>query len=188
MSWQDDAAAYLRSHEGVVNHAYLDVVGLVTIGVGYMVPTGDAMALLDLRDQITSSPASEEEMRDEWATVHMQEKAHVASYYKQFCKLVLLDDEIESLLLSTIAGFGLNLTNRFQQFNSFPNPACVGLMDMIYSLGPQGLFHGFPRLCAAVDRKDWIACADECHRGHVSDERNAALRALFIQAATNRSI
>ena len=31
-----DAVKYFREHEGVVNHMYLDIVGLVTVGVGFL--------------------------------------------------------------------------------------------------------------------------------------------------------
>jgi GH24 family phage-related lysozyme (muramidase) len=39
----EDLKARLRQHEGVVPHLYLDTLGLVTCGVGHMVPSPDAM-------------------------------------------------------------------------------------------------------------------------------------------------
>lgn len=188
MTWRDEAATYLRQHEGVISWAYLDFVGLVTIGVGYMVPTADAMVSLDMvrvdsGDYVFPTEASIEDLRAEWGTINSQERAHVASYYKPFCKLRMQDSEIERLLLQTINGFAENLWKRFPALDTHPNSANVGLMDLIYSLGPQGLFHGYPKFCAAVDAKDWHTAAEECGRQKVSPERNAALRGLFLEAA-----
>lgn len=64
----------------------------------------------------------------------------------------------------------------------FPRPAQIGLIDMAYSLGAAGLFLKYPKFCAAVDRLDWPAAADESRRANVSDSRNDDLAAMFSAA------
>ena len=180
---QEDAVDYFRTHEGVVSHMYLDIVGLVTIGVGFMLPNPAAAQALKLVRRGTGKAATKEEKAAEWETVHQQRKAMRASTYKKFTQLDMPDDEIDKQLGVLIDGFARNLRNRFAKFDRFPDPAQIGLLDMIYSLGPKGLFVGFPKFCAAVDAQDWKACARESRRRNVSDNRNADLKQLFLDAA-----
>ncbi len=180
---QEDAVTYFRTHEGVVNHMYLDIVGLVTIGVGFMLPNPAAAQALRLVRRDTGKPATGEEKAAEWETVHAQRKAMRASTYKKFTNLDMPDAEVDKQLGVLIDDFVRNLHNRFPKFGKFPDPAQIGLLDMIYSLGPKGLFVGFPKFCSAVDAQDWKACARESRRRNVSDNRNADLKQLFVDAA-----
>ena len=181
--FQTDAAIeYLRRHEGVVNYMYLDVVGLVTIGVGFLLPNAAAALELALIRRDTGAAASDAEKRSDWESVHARPKAELAVNYRVFTRLDLPDAAIESALRARIADFSRNLQSRFPKFPDFPAPAQTGMIDMVYSLGAAGLFRGFPRFCEAVDREDWLACAQESIRGNVSEERNEALRELFLDA------
>ena len=179
---QEDAVTYFRTHEGVVSHMYLDVVGLVTIGVGFMLPNPAAAIALGLIRRDTGAPAAGAEKAQDWESVHEQEKAKVASTYKKFTKLDLPDSEINKELANRLMDFTRNLRARFPKFDQFPDKAQIGLLDMIYSLGPQGLFHAFPKFCAAVDAQDWETCALEGDRRNVSAARNADLKQLFLDA------
>lgn len=196
MSWEEEAAAYLRSHEGSRSFFYCDIVGLVTVGVGCMIPTAAAAAALSMVNRL-GEQASSAELGLEWGTIKAvgqpatavsdPSTAHTAEYYKQFCSLTMPDEEIQRLLLGKLDQFAGSLISRFPAFDTFPSKACVGLADMIYSLGPSGLYRGFPTFCAAVDRKDWKTCAVESHRQKVSASRNADLKALFENAAQGAS-
>ena len=176
------AVAYLRRHEGVVNHMYLDVVGLVTIGVGFMLPDAAAAKALNLVRRDSGDPASTDEKAADWEAVHSRPKAQLAADYRAFTRLYLPDAAIDGELTARVGGFARNLQNRFPQFQLYPAPAQTGLIDMVYSLGPAGLFRGFPKFCAAADREDWDACAQEATRGNVSPARNEDLRGLFLAA------
>ena len=180
---QEDAVAYFRQHEGVVGHMYLDVVGLVTIGVGFMLKNPAAAAALKLVRRDTGALATVAEKSQDWESVHAQEKAKVAASYKKFTQLDLPNSEIDRELASHLQDFTRNLTSRFPKFAEFPDKAQIGLLDMIYSLGPQGLFTGFPRFCSSVDAQDWKMCAEESERRNVSANRNADLKQLFLDSA-----
>jgi GH24 family phage-related lysozyme (muramidase) len=178
------AVKYFREHEGVVRHMYLDVVGLVTIGVGFMLPNPAAAQALKLVRRDTGAPATDEEKRRDWEAVRGQLKARRASAYRRFTALDMPDAEIDQRLITLIGDFARNLRGRFPKFDQFPDPAQLGLLDMAYSLGSRGLFVGFPKFCAAVDAQDWKKCAQESGRRNVSESRNAVLRQLFLDAAT----
>ena len=180
---QEDAVKYFREHEGVVSHMYLDVVGLVTIGVGFMLPNPAAAQALNLVHRDTGDAAAAAEKSQDWESVNAQEKAKLAGTYKKFTKLDLPDEEIDRELAGRLGDFVRSLRQRFPDFDEFPDQAQIGLLDMIYSLGPRGLFHGFPKFCAAVDAQDWNTCAREGVRRNVSDARNADLEQLFLDAA-----
>ena len=183
MFLMQDAVDYFREHEGVVSYMYLDVVGLVTVGVGFMIPDPGSAAQLNLVQRGTTTPATAAQKQQEWQTVHSQIKARPASFYKQFTTLDMTDAEINAGLAVRIQNFVVNLRQRFPQFDSFPAPAQLGLLDMIYSLGPRGLFTGYPKFCKAVDKQDWNTCAKEGVRRNVSASRNQDLAQLFLDAA-----
>jgi len=183
MFQQTDAVKYFRDHEGVVSHMYLDVVGLVTIGVGFMLPNPAAAQALSLIRRDTRAAATSDEKAQDWESVHALRNAMRASTYKKFTQLDMPDAEIDKRLSVLIDDFARNLGGRFLKFDKFPAPAQIGLLDMIYSLGPKGLFVGFPNFCAAVDAQDWKKCAKESKRRNVSETRNADLKQLFLNAA-----
>jgi GH24 family phage-related lysozyme (muramidase) len=180
---QEDAVKYFREHEGVIAHMYLDVVGLVTIGVGFMLPSPVAAETLKLIRRDSGAPATKEEKRRDWESVRAEAKAKRASTYRKCTQLDLPEAEIDRRLAELLEDFARSLRGRFPKFDRFPDTAQIGLLDMIYSLGPRGLFVGFPKFCAAVDQQDWRACARESKRRNVSERRNADLKQLFLDAA-----
>src|SRR5713226_6347252 len=120
---QEDAVKYFREHEGVFSHMYLDVVGLVTIGVGFMLPNAAAARALKLIRRDSAAPAAAAEKAQDWESVHAQDKAKRASTYKKFTKLDLPDSEIDRELESRLDDFAKNLSQRFPQFDEFPDKA-----------------------------------------------------------------
>lgn len=176
------AVEYFRQHEGVVNYFYQDVVGLVTIGVGFMIPSAASAADLEMVNRETNRAATAQEKSDDWANIKAQPKAMLASFYKPFTKLIMPDGAITAELTRLLDVFSGMLGRRFSQFAEFPPTAQVGLLDMVYSLGFEGLINSYPKFCAAVDRQDWGTCAAECSRQNVSPGRNADLKQLFLKA------
>jgi GH24 family phage-related lysozyme (muramidase) len=179
----ENAVEYLRKHEGVVNFMYQDVVGLVTIGVGFLLAKPASALALPLVRRDTGAPAAAEDKLAEWEAVHARPKAAPPRAYRDFTHLDLPEPAIDCELTARIEAFARNLRSRFPRFEQFPAPAQIGVLDMVYSLGAGGLFRGFPNFCAAVDREDWAACAYEADRRNVSPGRNDDLHQLFLKAA-----
>jgi GH24 family phage-related lysozyme (muramidase) len=90
--------------------------------------------------------------------------------------------EVRRVLESKLRAFAESLRLRFAAFDTFPATAQLALLDMIYNVGPSGLFNGFPKLCRAAERREWARCADECRRVGISAERNEDCRNLFLAA------
>ena len=60
----------------------------------------------------------------------------------------------------------------------------MGLLDMVYNLGPGKLFAEYPRLLRAVEAGDWKAAAAASHRRGPGEARNAWTQQQFLSAAT----
>jgi hypothetical protein len=58
----------------------------------------------------------------------------------------------------------------------------MALLDMIYNLGPAGLFKGFPHLVAAIQTGAWTQAAQHCMRRGPGEARNAWTREQFLSA------
>ena len=53
---------------------------------------------------------------------------------------------------------------------------------MIYNLGPDGLFKGFPHLVAAIQTGTWTHAAEHCTRRGPSPARNDWTQQQFLSA------
>jgi hypothetical protein len=174
---------YFTEHEGKINHMYVDSVGLVTVGIGRMLPDATAAQALPFVFKGTTQRAGLAEIALSWQTMHDQEKGHAASYYEQFTLLELPDADCDADFWHSVGGFTVTLRQRFPKFDGYPDAVQLGLLDMLYSMSQHELFAGYPHFCAAVDSQDWLVCAQECRRGGVSDQRNTDCAALFSSAA-----
>ncbi|MCC6587141.1 MAG: hypothetical protein IT168_10655 [Bryobacterales bacterium] len=178
----EEAVKYFRAHEGVVPHMYLDIVGLVTVGVGFLLRTPENAVAMPFVNRKTGKPATAAEKRADWAAVNAQEKAKLAATYKKFTQLDMTDADIDKRLGAFISEFAAALRRQFNDFDSYPQSVQIGLLDMVYSLGADGFQKGYPKLCAAVLKKDWAAAANECERKGVSPTRNKDCKQLFLDA------
>ncbi len=173
------AAAYFRKEEGVVAHMYLDThkPPLVTVGVGFMIPTSEAAAAYPFVNRNTSLPGTPARIKAEWTAVSKLPGGKVASWYKNHTAFDLPAVHIDRLLREKLQEFDAGLAKAFSL--EIPEDAHLGLLDMAYSMGIHGLTTKYPKFCAAARARDWATCAAECERGGVSKERNKSTRALF---------
>ena len=180
----------LKRGEGSVNHLYLDTVGKVTVGVGNMLPTAESAGKLPFRHRFSDNRANINDIIIEYGKIKQLPygKDRPASFYAPYCELYLPEREIDKLLGSRVQEFLKSLRMQFRGFDDYPEAAQLGIMDMIFNLGPTKLFAsaqdgGFPKFCLAVRQQDWATCANECHRRGIADERNNEVKNLFLEAA-----
>jgi GH24 family phage-related lysozyme (muramidase) len=173
------ALARTKQFEGSVNHMYLDSVGAVTIGVGRMLPDSAAAAELDLVRNGDDAPAGAQEKIDEFATVLGKTRGKLASYYKQYTTLHLIEATIDALLTEDLTRFVGRLAARLPEYDSYPVSVQEALLDMVFNLGETGLMDKFPKFIAAIQRKDWKAAADQCNRVGIAGSRNDETRRLL---------
>jgi GH24 family phage-related lysozyme (muramidase) len=182
MSYLDDSLAHLEIFEGTVPWMYLDTKGFVTIGVGELLASAakaETLAFVDPDGQ----PSTQDAILGEFNRVSGLVPARVAAFYRSPASPVLPHAAIDTLLMNHLNFFDGQLSTRFPQYARFPDPAKLGLLDMIYNLGQVGLFQHFPHFMASVDKQDWLGAAANCHRAGPSQARNDWTRQQFLAGA-----
>ena len=169
----------LEDFEGSIPWMYRDTVGKVTVGVGLMLP--DAAAATRLPFQLNSQPAAEAEIAAEFARVDALPMGRPALFYRSANQPELPQSAIDSLLLNVLTGFEGELKTRLPGYDALPDSVKLALLDMIYNLGPAGLFNGYPRLLKAVTAGNWSQAAAQCERVGPGAARNQWTRRMFLE-------
>jgi GH24 family phage-related lysozyme (muramidase) len=89
---------------------------------------------------------------------------------------------VDALLLHHLTYFDTQLSQRLANYLTFPDPAKLGLLDMVYNLGVTGLFRGFPTFMNHVQDENWAGAATQCHRNGPSLQRNDWTCQQFLAA------
>jgi GH24 family phage-related lysozyme (muramidase) len=161
---------------------YLDTVGKVTVGVGLMLPNlGTALALPFL---LGDTPATTDEITEDFARVANMIPGRRPIFYHAPGSPQLSTNEIQTKLAKVVNAFDADLRAHFTTYDGMPDPAKLALLDMIYNLGPSGLFNGYSTLMKAVQAQDWTLAAAQCRRHGPSAARNTWTRTEFLAAAT----
>ncbi|WP_433971971.1 glycoside hydrolase family protein [Tunturiibacter lichenicola] len=179
-TYLEQSLAKLKEFEGCVPWMYRDTVGKITVGVGLMLP--DAEAAQALPFTLGTSPATPEEIAAEYTRVDTLPLGRAPAFYKSPTALQLTQQTIDAKLTSVLEGFEADLRTQLPHYDTFPDTVKMALLDMIYNLGPAGLFKGFPHLIAAVDAGAWAEAAECCMRRGPSAARNAWTREQFLDA------
>ncbi len=181
MTYLEQSLEKLKEFEGCVPWMYRDTVGKVTVGVGLMLP--DAQAAQTLPFLLNNRPATPEEITAEYARVDAMTLGKAAAFYRIPASLELSQQTIDARLLSVLLGFEADLRGEFPRYDAFPDAIKMALLDMIYNLGPAGLFHGFPHLVAAIQSGNWSLAADHCTRRGPAPARNNWTKQQFLSVA-----
>ena len=170
----------LKEFEGCVPWMYRDTVGKITVGVGLMLPNLEAAAALPFFAGTRAATAHE--IAAEFARVDAMASGRPSSFYKLPSSLELPQQTIDSKLTAILRQFEGDLRAQIPHYDGLPDTVKMALLDMIYNLGPAGLFKGFPHLMAAVDRGAWAQAAASCMRRGPGPERNTWTREQFLSA------
>ena len=174
----------LHKFEGSVPWMYLDTGGVVTVGVGCQLSTPSSARGLPFLDP-SGIPANAGEILRNYEQVLKMEPGMKPEFYRTPSSVLLAETTISSLLMRRVKECDADLGSSYSfGYGSAPQPAKLALLDMLFTLGPHGLFRGFPELMTDVQHTDWAAAALHCHRKGVSKERNAWTAAQFKAAAS----
>jgi GH24 family phage-related lysozyme (muramidase) len=184
MADHQEVKAMLMIAEGTLPHMYLDTTGLVTVGVGHMIPNAQAAQGLTFVVRATGAASTPDQVSAEYANVSRQQKGMLAARYQEFTALNMTDAAIQDLLSADLAVIEAGVAARFAGYAGYPEPAQDALLDMAFNLGVAGLALHFPHLKAAAEAHDWATCAAQCHRNGISDARNQKTMALFQSAVS----
>lgn len=193
---QSGFPAFSARFEGRVPYMYLDVLGLVTVGVGNLVdPVVTAQALpfrFKNKPGIAApgSPATREQIAAEWQRLKsdptLKTRGHLAC--EAITQLELNDEAIDSVILDRLAKNESFLKSQqwFQSFDTWPADAQLGLLSMAWAMGPAGP-GGFPNFRAACQKFDFSGAATECKMNETGNpgliRRNQANVTLFNNAS-----
>lgn len=195
-SVQSAFRAFSEQFEGCVPYMYLDVKGLVTVGVGNLVDPAELAQALPFRFKNRpgianpGAPATSDQIAAEWGKV----KGNPGLAHERFTagdpltELELSDDAINSLILTRVTGNEGFLKRQpwFQNFDSWPADAQLGLLSMAWAMGPGGP-GGFPSFRAACQVMNFNTAAIESQMDATGNAglvpRNKANAVLFSNAA-----
>lgn len=181
MGYLEESYSALRRWEGTVPYMYLDSVGLVTIGIGFMLPNVYAASTLPFVNT-DGSPSTQEEIAADFNRVKSLPQNKLPTAYHSFSSPLLPDAEIVKLTASKINSFEVSLRRMYPDYGIYPDAVKIALIDMIYNLGAAKLQAQYPKFNAAVRAHDWQLAASQCHRNGPSADRNAWAYQQFMEA------
>jgi len=181
-TYLEQAIAQTTAFETAVPWMYRDTRGFVTAGIGYMLPdvaSAQALAFVDRQGQI-APPAA---IHADFTRVQTLAPGLSCQAYRSTDSLTLPEHAMTALLSNMIAANDLILRARLADYDGFPTPAKLALLDMLYNLGETKLFREYPLLLAAVNHQHWLTVSQQCHRAGPNSERNQWTRNQFLASA-----
>jgi Putative peptidoglycan binding domain len=177
--------------EGVLEFMYLDVKGLVTIGIGNLIdPAALAQQLPFFSKGNSDHLATSQEIADDWNRVKARQdlKERGGGAFRDIALLRISQQTIDGLVSSKLSQneATLKLTPEFARFDAWPADAQLGLLSMAWAMGP-AFASGWPMFRAACASENWDAAADASRISEVGNPgvapRNRANKILFTNAA-----
>src|ERR1700693_2185560 len=193
---QSSFPTFSAKFEGRVPFMYVDVEQLVTVEVGNLIDPLSAAQALPFRFKnkpgiaAPGAPATPDQIAAEWQTIKNNHSLATKGYTacEPITQLELSDDAIDSLILSRLTQNESYLKRQqwFQNFDTWPADAQLGLLSMAWAMGPGGP-GGFPSFRAACQKLDFNTAAAECRMNEAGNPglipRNKANFTLFSNAA-----
>lgn len=177
MSVITDQWSFTAPFEGIVRHLYLDSVGKITCGVGFMLPDEAACARMQWTPNVQEAIADFRRLKEE----HGPFEKFAAAHYRPMVRAALAEDFMRQEFARRMADMAKLVGTAF--VNAMPLPARVAYLDLCYNLGVGGVSK-FHHLNNAIAARDWLEASRQCHRQGVSEKRNAATSAQFASCAT----
>jgi hypothetical protein len=180
--------------EGEVPFMYLDIKGLVTIGVGNLIDSvTDAQQLPFFFKDEPDHFASSDEIAQDWHRVKDRQDLRLQGGmgFKSVAQLRISEETIDQLVRQTASSYEATLkasTPAFAEFDHWPADAQLGLLSMGWAMGPNfASGNRWPSFRAACTSKNWEQAAAQCHMDDSNNPglrpRNAANAILFGNAA-----
>lgn len=177
----------LKGFEGYADYLYLDSVGKVTVGVGLMYGSADALvnSNITFRIKTTGKIASAADIREEFKRISKLSKGRTAGFYRSKGLLTADGSDLNGRLLRrlstalTDAIFFYNTgkpvpDTKFPQYSDLPANVQLALLDMAFNLG-RGRLGKFQSMRTCLKQGDWINAAKNSHRRGIQSSRNEAI-------------
>ena len=177
---------FSKRFEGYVTWMYLDIKGLVTVGIGNLIdPEASALGLpfVDLNGVKASAAQISAEWRKLKGMPELAQKGHKAC--KAITTLRLQDPDIDTLVRQRLAANEVGLVKTFPEFQAWPADAQLGVLSMAWAMG-SGFPAKWPRFKAACLAHNWLEAAADCRMKEAGNPgivpRNDANQQLFRNA------
>jgi GH24 family phage-related lysozyme (muramidase) len=175
--------SFNKGLEGYIHHMYLDVKGLVTVGVGNLLSSSAVAAALPFTNGLNGPLAAAGDKTAGWNAVHAAPAGKPVSdagdSYSALSPLRLGDAAIDTIVLAKAASFDLTNAAMFPNYPSFSADAQLGMISMQWP----GSFNTFPTFQAHVKKGEWFGAARQCYFDETNNPglkpRNLANRWLF---------
>ncbi|MCZ6720650.1 MAG: hypothetical protein O7A65_03815 [Proteobacteria bacterium] len=186
--------AHLEDFEENTPWMYLDK-GVVAVGLGHRLIDADEAKQLNFvvrdQDRVAMGPTfiprvHPKHIENAFIRVRDSELVNAdAQEYKKETHIDLPRNEAELVFREDVEQKidEIGRADKFKDFNSFPQSAKLGLLDMTFNLGVFGTTDIFPIFTGAVTRRDWSTAAKQSGREKATDDRNTAVRRWFEEAA-----
>ena len=191
-----------------IEYMYLDIKGLVTLGVGNLIDVekaSDKKGLEKVMQEVVTlpfvykegrpnagKPASKTDIEAEWKKVKgRQEWTKVKLGYLRFAEITdlkLTNEAINTLVLKKLKAMEteLKMDPAFRHFEQWPADGQLGLLSMAWALGTPKLKTHWPRLKAACRQQDFDTARKYCAITTIGNpgvaKRNTENRRLFNNA------
>lgn len=188
--------AFNEPLEGVVPFMYQDIKGLITIGVGNLIdPVELALELPFQWKQRPDLPkagnrATQAEIRAEWKRIKADTTLAKRGFRacEPLTNLELSTEAIDALIAKRLEDNEAKLKKQtsFQNFESWPADAQLGLLSMAWAMGPNA-FTTWKKFTSACAAQDFDTASAECKMKEEGNPgvipRNKADSTLFRNAA-----
>jgi GH24 family phage-related lysozyme (muramidase) len=167
---------------------YLDVKGLVTVGIGNLIDPSVVAQALPFVHNDSKAPALPQEILTGWNTVKQRQDLRFRSFhvFAQLCSLRLPDTAIDALVTTQLEKNVRLLGNTFPGWETWPADAQLGIASMAWAMGAGFPAH-WPRFTTACRALDFEAASRECRMKEQGNPgliaRNNANQRLFLNAA-----
>ncbi len=129
----------LPGFEGDIPYMYLDIAGLVTVGIGHMIPNLSWAQQIPFVARSTAAPASADDIQSDFQAVAVAAKGQPASAYERITSLNLPDGwAVQDASQRLQNEYLPPLKMQYPGYDGYPQPAQEALLDMIYNLARAG--------------------------------------------------
>jgi GH24 family phage-related lysozyme (muramidase) len=162
-SVRDAWHSFSEPFEGRVPSMYLDILGLVTCGVGNLIdPVSEALKVPFYRDD-DGGRATPDQVRAAWFALKERQdlKRRGVSYARALTRLHMRDEDIDALVASRLASNEAFICKWLPAFPTIPADAQLGILSMAWAVGA-GFNRKFPTFTKAALAGDWFAAQAAC--------------------------
>lgn len=177
-----------KRFEGRVPGMYCDIFGYITCAQGNLI---DPMATAERLPWVLAdgSPASIEQVREDWNTLHGN-KAHYAKLHWKYAlaatKCRLTEPAMDALVMAKLLENEAYLRKTFTKWDATPADAQLAILSMAWACGP-GFTKKFPNFTRLALAGNWTGTiAKDASGGYAAKIREAGNPGVVPRNAANR--